>query len=156
MIQEAINASQFASLLSSEDQNSIAVLHGFQKAKEDALFADYFPTFLINKTSVPFVLPLLGMYEYFENGEKKIVMPIDKFSAIMFLEKKIINKYSDDNGMLMKFQTNDSDTIFSLNLEAVFQQKRMNYGYVISPTKELLTLLLERAALLSKPEKART
>ena len=143
LIEEAKKASNFSSLLKSEDQNSIAIYYGFQKAKEDKLFSDYFPTFLINKTSTPFVLPLLGMYEYIEEDEKKVVLPIDKFSAIMFLEKKQFKKYSDERGLLTKFQVTDDNTIFSLNQVAIFQQTRMKYGCVVSPSKELLTLLLK-------------
>ena len=89
------------------------------------------------------MLPLIGMYEYFEDNQKKIVLPVDKFSAIMFLEKKHMINYSDERKLLTKFQITDDNTIFTLNQVAILQQIRMKYGCVVSPSKELLTLLLK-------------
>lgn len=98
-------------------------------------------SFLINRTSVPFVLPSRGFYEYTINDVTCHAIPLNPYVCLNFKEKdKEIHRGIDENSYLM-IAPDMSDFVYKLNEFAFIRQKNDALGYVVSSDKNMLEKL---------------
>jgi hypothetical protein len=131
--------------LTDTEQNDLAVQLVMQESEQNSPFENYIVTMAINKTNIPFLLPMCGMYSY---GDF-ICMPISQYRSIALVNnnsvlcKKIVN---DD---LCKVLIIEDDKVLNrMNLFAIQSENSYNKQYVVSSEKELLRTYLDQLSLV--------
>ena len=148
MLQQVQEQSIFSDLYSEQDFRSLTVLMGLMIANEENFFKKYTPTFFINNSNEPFILPLCGAYDVqTSNGEQLIQLPITERVAIRMIDNRFINNYVND-GKLVRLSASNDKVIQQFNHIAYFVQQRKGTGVIISSSKAAL----ENAIKLSESE----
>lgn len=117
---------------------------GLQLAVENDVFSDYIVTFMINNTSIPFVLSMDGIYNYSLNGHLIINLPIMPFVTASLIHKSYTSRVVQEDGALTMFEVNRDDDIMLMNDCAFSSQLKRNWGYVVCPEKDELTRLMKK------------
>ena len=137
MLQQVKEQSIFSDLYTEQDFRSLTVLMGLMTANEEKLFKKYTPTFFMNNSNVPFILPLCGAYAVGNSsGEQWIQMPLTEKVAVRLLDNRFLDKYVN-NGKLARFSTSNHEVIQQLNQMAFLEQSKKG-GCLISSSKEAL------------------
>lgn len=127
--------------LSIEEKRDHIIKSGINIAKENNVFAEYIPTFLINNTDIPFVLSMNGIYNYTFNGHPIINLPISPTIAISLIHKNYTNRVIYNDGAIAMFETKIPELIMHMNQQAFSFQAKHQWGYVICPEREELDRL---------------
>ena len=98
---------------------------------------------MANRTEVPFVLPLAGIYSYSLNGHSIINLPISPKLAICLLHKDCGKRLIREDGTISMFEVEFPDMIMKMNSYAFSSQKERNWGRVICPSIEELDRLIK-------------
>ena len=137
MLQHVEEQSLFSDFYVEQDFRSLTVAMGLATANENNLFRSYTPTFFMNNSNTPFILPLCGAYAVERaSGEQWIYMPLTEKVAICLLDNRSLNKYVTD-GKLARFSSNNHEVIRQLNQMAFLEQSKKG-GCLISSSKEAL------------------
>lgn len=141
MCRNVYEESVFFQFLSPQQQHDVTVdltMPGFNDCDFTQKIA---LSFLINRTSVPFVLPSRGFYEYTINDVTCYAIPLNPYVCLNFKEKdKEIHRGIDENSYLM-IAPDMSDFVYKLNEFAFIRQKNDALGYVVSSDKNMLEKL---------------
>lgn len=132
--------SVFFQLLRKQDQHDYAVDSAMTNKIMDDLVEKYNFSFILNKTSIPYVLPIRGLYDYSINGVSCINIPLNSHSAI-FLTQKGKCIHSDANYAYM--YVNEKPHIHLMNKSAMVKQINCGWGYVVCRDKPILENLLK-------------
>lgn len=123
--------------LNEQNLHDTVVKGGLRLAEENNLFGEYRMTFLENRTSIPFVLPLGGHYAPLLEKGRIIIVPITPRYAIYFMTEEISEKYTEGNDM-KRLYVDDEETTWSLNRLAFIYERDQNGQGVVSGSKKLL------------------
>lgn len=135
------NNSVFFQFLSPTDQHTIAISRGMEEAQKKKIFANYFVSFTINKTTKPFVLPISGIYYYKLNEYTHVSLPISPTVAITMIESAGVPSVENE-GITRMYRITQEKHVIEFNKCAFKEQCDQSYGYVISPSKDALEELL--------------
>ena len=141
LFKEAMDNSDFAKiLLDEQSQHILTLFSALEEIEKKDMFGDFSFTFLQNKTEMPFVLPIMGMYSYAkaDTGERKIILPITPKIAILMVENKFLNEHTHADGTKVLYEVNDTSLVYSYNCYAVKYQQHLKYGSVVANNKQLL------------------
>ena len=136
---------QFLNDLTETDKHDLAVELVLEEAKNNSPFKDYIATMLVNKTGVPLLLPMCGMYSC---GDF-ICAPISLNRAIALVKQdsNLCNKLID--GELCKVLMVENETVLhQMNRFAIQAEIRHNKQYVVSVDKALLETYLKEMYLI--------
>lgn len=142
MIKEMRGKSFFAQFLPEQSHHDFAAVNGISIAGKQRIFADYILTFMINRTDIPFVLPLGGLYDYRLNGHSVINFPISPQIAICLIHEGYAERMIRDDGTVSMFMVEYPDVIQRMNGWAFASQKKRNWGRVICPERDELDRLM--------------
>ena len=126
-----------------QSQHDIGVLSCIDVAIKNGYFNDYYPTFTVNKTKVPFVLPICGFYWY--NNNRNINLPICPWLAITMVNSEMLERLIKNNIIRMYLADKESE-IHRLNYFAFQEQVRQGYGNVVAPEFEALVKMQEEGS----------
>ena len=140
MIDKGMDESIFLQFLCEQDQHDLMVLSGVDEAGKMRLFDKYIITFTINKSNVPFVLPISGLYYYSIDGVEHINLPIGPNLAITLVDKDHADKILQD-GVVKIYIINEDRHVNKINSFAYRSQCKMGYGRIISNNKEALLMM---------------
>lgn len=135
---------QFFDDLTETDKNDFAVECVLQEAAKNSPFKDYIVTMLVNKTSIPLLLPIGGIYSY---GDF-VCSPVSPERAIALVKKdtKLFDQLID--GELCKVLLVEKEAVLHrMNLFAIQSEVNHNKQYVVSTSKELLEQYLKELSL---------
>jgi len=141
--QKTQEVSVFLQFLDRQSQHDISVLTCINEASKLGFFDKMHLTFTVNKTMIPFVLPLCGFYWY--NGGKNINLPISPKLAITLVDEEEMCKVILNNRIRMYLADKESD-VRKLNYIAFQEQLRQGYGSIISPCMNALEDLIVGSA----------
>ncbi len=142
MIDELNKQSYFFKYLSTQSQHNIAASEGIALAEKRNILGDYFVTFAVNTTLMPFILPMCGLYNFKYNGIDTVFLPVSPQICIALVNKNGADFFIQ-NGAGIMLLVSDSFQATWFNKRAFSAQKKTNYGYVISPEKSAIELCLE-------------
>ena len=120
-------------------QHDLASTTMYAIAQEDEYYKDWVPTLMINKSEIPFILPMNGCYEFGHNAsEKKIVMPIHPQRALLLFQPADAKMYVTSQTIIEK-----AEIAKRMNLFAFETQKKLGYGYIVANDKSILQVAEE-------------
>ena len=131
--------------LDETDKNDLAVELVLEEVKNNSPFKDYIVTMLINKTRIPFLLPIGGMYSY---GDF-LCAPISLYRAIALVKQdsKLCKELID--GELCKVLMVEKEAVLhQMNRFAIQAEVNHNKQYVVSRDKALLETYLKEMSLI--------
>ena len=131
----------FYQFLPTRQRHDLAVRNGIAYAKRNNMFGEYILTFIVNCTEIPFVLPLMGLYNYSMGGHSVINLPISPTKALCLVHRDYASRLIHDDGMISMFMVDDPEQLKKMNTFAFLAQKHHNWGCVISPQREELDRL---------------
>ena len=139
-----ISKSKYAELLDEQSQHDLTVKIGIDDISEEHFLDDFVIVFVVNKTDEPFVLPLMGLYEYWIFGKPCLCLPISPQLAIWYWQKDVAKeafmlKQLDSEPFIIQY--GETEEIHKLNKQAFWQEKIRNGEMVISNKKEILEKL---------------
>lgn len=138
MVQQVKEQMLFSDFYSAKDLQTITVIDGMEIARKQEIFKNFTPTFFVNKTVVPLILPLCGMYAFgTSQGEQGIYVPLTEKVAVRLIDKRFLDNYIHE-GHLIIIHSNDDRLIYGLNNLAYIEQLRTGGGCLISSSKEVL------------------
>lgn len=135
MISSINQSAIFFRFLSEREQHDCVAIESFRLAQQLGLFSEYFITFMINETGIPFVLPTGGLYAF-----KNIInCPITPNRAIT-LVKKESSEASQllDGDTCHVFFTNRAEHIMKMNVRAFCEEINKDGQYIVAPEIEVL------------------
>lgn len=132
------NKSVFLQFLNPSNQHDLTSSGVYSIAQEKKYFGEWIPTLLVNKSTVPFILPMCGYVEYELMGiEGFISMPIDPKKAIMLIPPTARSMYCEKDHI--KYGQIEIDSIAKrINVFAFETQVQYDYGYVFSNDPNVL------------------
>lgn len=142
MIKGMKENSIFAQFLPEQSRHDFTAINGISIASKHAIFADYILTFMVNRTDIPFVLPLDGLYDYRLNGHSVINLPISPQLAICLIHEGYAERMIRDDGKVSLFMVEFPDVIQRMNGWAFTNQKKRKWGCVICPERDELDRLI--------------
>ena len=128
---------------SERNQNDLAVLMGTTNDKSNSIFQDFTLTFAINNSNTPFVIPMTGIYGVMTHYGKAVIIPVLPKLAMVLMDSES-TAHMVENNTLKMLETNDDECIMEMNKKAFETQKKLGYGFVAAPNKEVLNELLNR------------
>lgn len=108
------------------------------------IFDKYSITFVVNKSEVPFVLPICGLYGVEYGSYMFFILPISTFLAICFVDENLASHLRCNDHSMRKLLISESEIIEFLNELAFQEQCKRNWGYVICPKREELDRLANK------------
>mgnify|MGYP007101904271 CR=1 FL=1 len=127
-------------LLSEQDRHDYSAVAGIALAERRNLLGRFYLTFTVNKTEIPFVLPMCGVYSFKLKGFDLIILPISPSIAITLVDKAGKNQFSHGDTVYM-FSLEDEILVNRFNLRAFMTQCKEQCGYVVASTREMLEKL---------------
>ncbi len=137
MIKEIKKNSVFYQFLSPQEQHDYAAEMGLSHAEEIDPFKDYLVTFAVNKSSIPYVLPMNGVYCIIIDGMETMFLPISPELSIVLMSKEGESKIIRNN-MISMLLIKDSKYTMKLNKYAFLTQKEVGKGYIVSSKRTAL------------------
>ncbi len=139
---DRVKAYRFLKETMSEQQlHDLGAFLGIAAELEREFLANWGTTIAVNRTETPFVLPTCGVYYLIIRNVLHLVLPVTPEKAVVFVEENgkdtIIN-----NGIVHPYSIDNLDDIMTFNRNAFSTQILYGNGYVVSPQKELLEVLL--------------
>ena len=142
MISETKKNSLFYQFLSVQSQHDYAAEKGIELAEQFNFFRDFFVTFAVNKTTVPFILPMCGLYNFKFNGIDTVFLPVSPQLCIALVNNDGADLFIRDGVGAMILVSDDSQATW-FNKRALSSQKHAGCGYVVSPDKTSLEMCME-------------
>lgn len=136
---------QFSNNFTEQEKNDFAVAVALEGTTNNSPFKDYIVTMLINKTEVPLLLPISGMYSYVDF----ICAPISFNRAIVLVKQnsELCSKLL--YGKLCKTLLIEKESVIhQMNRFAIQAEASHNKRYVVSPDKILLETYLKELSLI--------
>lgn len=133
---EMLTYSKTIILFSEQQQRDLCVLSGLSCNSQ--IQSNYSITILFNRTSIPFVLPICGIYPLKKNGEIYFISPVTPHEAIIFVNNKNFDELIDKDGNLNTLYVDDEYTIERMNLRAFEEQCNRKWGVIVSTQYDLL------------------
>lgn len=130
-----------AAALNEQALHDVTVFNGIQAAILQDFWGEYYIGFVHNISPLPFVLPTSGIYGVLEEGREtniNVVMPISPSLAIMLREP-----HKEEIPYIFFRREADENTILAFNAMAFEYQCRRGVGFVVSPTREPLQMILD-------------
>lgn len=127
----------FFQLLPEQQQHDIAVVAGITVAQMQDLFTNYTTTIAINRTSIPFVLPVCGLYTISIFSHDHIVLPTSPRVAIVLVPEEA-KKHIIKGDLIFLYSLEENTAIYSFNRGACKTQLQQGYGFIVSPEKGVL------------------
>lgn len=126
---EMRNTSVYLQLMDEQSQHDLSVMTAIEEIQKIGLFNEYYPTFTVNKTDIPFVLPLCGFYWF--NRNKNINLPISPQIAITMVDKEMLDRLVW-NGKIRMYLVAKETEANRLNYFAYHEQKKQGRGIIVS------------------------
>lgn len=123
--------------LTSQESHKLGLMVGLTSLTLDDPLSEYGVTVAVNRTNIPFVLPMCGLYFVKFNGFEHAVFPLLPDKAIVFIEQKGKSTIIHD-GIVHPYSISDPQFIESLNKCAVKTQCAIGNSYVVSPDRKAL------------------
>lgn len=142
-------------LFSERDQHDYAAINGILLSQEANVFSEYIVTFMINRTTIPFVLPVCGLYSFSFNGHTVINLPVSPETAICLIHRDYAERLLHKDGAISMFEISDEVVIHRMNGWAFSAQLKQKYGRIVCPSRNELDRLKkinDSAISNSKPE----
>ncbi|MBQ7504762.1 MAG: DUF4238 domain-containing protein [Ruminococcus sp.] len=136
------NNSLFFQFMSEKDQHDFAVVNSIRAGIDRKMFGDYILSFLQNKTDIPFVLPVKGVYSIKTKDIDIIILPVQPKFAVLLIHRDYVHKIVS-NGLINIALMDNEEQIMQCNLIAFAAQCKQNWGRVVSANKQLLNNLRE-------------
>ncbi len=134
IVHEQVKNTSLCRLLPGTQQNDFIVAVGLEAINELDLLSKFNTmTVLINKTNTPFVLPMMGIYSYKNDGESMINLPINPKMAICLLCRKETAMSGLERDGIPPITTESPQVIMQLNEFAFEAQVKKGQGFVICP-----------------------
>ena len=140
LISEIDKESIYFQFLSEQDRHDYAVHYGIEYLKEIGYLKDYGITFLVNKSNLPLVSPISGIYSFKIMEIDCHMLPVSPIFGIVLVKREELFKMTK-NGIIPLFQINQEQQAFSLNQNAFKTQCKLGYGIIISPDMDVLKRL---------------
>ena len=121
--------------ITAQDTHDIMAVYGPSFAKAPPPLEDYRISFLINRTDIPFVLPICGLIQ----TNKGYYLPISPSMAIIMAHDSDINNNSD-NGF-SRFYIANAEVLKNRNDYAFLTQVMRQWGYVVCNNRQELERL---------------
>ena len=115
--------------------------NGINIAEQEGLLCEYIVTFMINKTNIPFVLSMDGVYNYSFNGHLTFNLPISPQMAICLIHINYIERVINNDGTMARFEIEREKDIICMNQCAFNAQLKYKWGYIVCPQKNELERL---------------
>lgn len=141
MVDEMRGTGVYFQFLSKQEQHDCAVVNGMKIARKSELLSDYVLTFFINKTSVPFVLGVGGLYSYALNGHSAVNLPISPQFAIALIHKGYSSNLKRKGGSVAMLEVSSANITYSMNQFAFMAQVKQKWGRVVCPEQDELERL---------------
>lgn len=97
---------------------------------------------MLNKTTIPFVLSMDGIYNYTLNGHSVINLPIAPNVTVSLIHESYSNRVIHKDNSISMFELTRPDDITLMNGCAFSTQLKRNWGYVICSEREELDRLV--------------
>ncbi len=124
-------------------QHDYIAKRGIELQAESNVFSDYIATFMINRTNVPFVLSMDGIYSFVLNGHTVVNLPISPYVAISLIHESYEGRVLNEDGSINMFEIHEGKTIEFMNERAFSTQLKRKWGYVVCPERGELDRLKE-------------
>lgn len=127
--------SVFFQFLHQRQRHDLAVREAFELAQAGGLFSEYFITFMVNSTDLPFVLPTGGLYTF-----KNIInCPITPSRAVTLVKKgSSVASELLDGDTCRVFLANFKEHIMKMNVRAFSEEIRKDKQYIVAPQQAVL------------------
>lgn len=137
MITQINQNSIFFPFLAQRQQHDFAARETFELAQETGLFLEYFITFMVNSTDLPFVLPTGGLYE----SKDIINCPITPHKAVALVkpESPVVSELLD-GGTCRILLENEQERIMKMNVGAFWGEIHKDRRYIVAPNREVLEI----------------
>ena len=132
----------FSQFMPDQTVHDLIALNGISTAFSKNIFSEYSLTFMVNRTKIPFVLPLSGLYNYKIADYNIINLPISPMICICLLENAYATQITNEHGEISMFSVDSPEIIMRINTWAFRGQKNRNWGCVICPERDELDRLL--------------
>lgn len=126
-----------------QHNRNFAAYIGIETARKEGFYSDYLITFMKNKSSVPFVLPCYGAYDFGLEDGQYINMPITPKISIVFVPKEASEKYIENNKIKM-IEIEKDELIDQLNTQAFLREMQTNKRGVVATSREQLQKIAEK------------
>ena len=134
-------SSFFFQLLPDRDQHDYAAAKGIELAEQLNVFGDYFVTFAVNKSTMRFILPMCGLYNFKYNEIDTLFLPVSPWLSIALVKNDGAGLFiRGDEAAMFLISDNNQATWF--NKRALSAQKQAGSGYVVSPERAALELCI--------------
>lgn len=122
-------------------QHDDIFLYRMHQAESLGVFDDYIITLFINKTVLPFVLSVSGMFNIEVHKQQILMLPVLPKVAVVLLPKNQgdLNKENNKHNVIF---CEDEQQIINCNLVAFTSQCKSNWGRIVSSNKPLLERLM--------------
>lgn len=97
----------------------------------------------MNRTNVPFVLSMDGIYSFALNGYRVVNLPISPYMAVSLIHKSYAGRVFNEDGSINMFEIYEEKIIEVMNERAFSTQLKREWGYVVCPEKDELDRLKE-------------
>lgn len=142
LLKSVVDESEFSFLLGSQTQHDALVLCGL--GNELKIRDSFDLTFMINRTNIPFILPIRGLYEYSFNGVVCINIPLNPHCCIMLYEKNKLIQKNGNEKFYCEVTIDNERFIEDLNCYAFSKQVKDGFGCVISHDLDLLEKIKDK------------
>lgn len=127
--------SVFFQFLHQRQRHDLAVREAFGLAQTSGLFSEYFITFMINSTDLPFVLSTGGLYAF----ENIINCPITPYRAVTLVKKESpVASELLDGDTCRVFLANSKEHVMKMNVRAFSEEIRKDKQYIVAPQQAVL------------------
>lgn len=152
MMQKSIGKSSvYYQFYSKQDQHDIAVGYGIETMKGEGFLKSHIITMMINKTEIPFVLPMQGLYEFQYDKMRCINVPVTPQYALTLVDSRTAEDLIKD-GVVKLFYVEKTEIAKELNRTAFNYEKTGNRRAVVSNNKSLIEEL--KAICISELDKS--
>lgn len=117
--------------MTKQNQHDYAVTSGLIFSQEKNLFSEYGITFLVNKTSNPFILPLCGVFSYCQNEKRMIFVPLSPYLSVVLVDASWIQE-NTNNGITKMMCVLNPTVLDSINQYACIYEMQNGVGIVVS------------------------
>lgn len=125
-------------------QHDFIAKTGIRIAQENDLLSEYIVTFMLNKTSIPFVLSMDGIYNYTLNGYSVINLPIFPNVTVSLVHESYSSRVIHKDNSVLMYEIIRPEDIMLMNERTFSTQLKRKWGYVICSEKDELSRLVDK------------
>ena len=96
-------------------QHDFISKNGIRIAQENDLLSECIVTFMLNKTTIPLVLSMDGIYNYTLNGHSVINLPIDPNVTVSLIHESYSSRVIHKDNSISMFELTRPDDITLMN-----------------------------------------